>query len=105
MRGPQQWDKAIKRFQMASGTANWSSHVMRATVGQWLQALRVPELAIKAILNHSETRMSGATAAYTSAADPTVVREALQKLADLFDRVAAGEATEVVTLRPETLAA
>jgi integrase len=91
---------AVRRFQQASSTSDWSSHTMRHTAATWLQTLGVEEIIIKVALNHSETALSGATGSYGHHRYPAEARAALERLAMTFDRIAAGEATEVVRLRP-----
>jgi integrase len=93
------WEVAVRRFQQASGTANWSSHAMRHTATTWLQQLGVEEAVIKTALNHSEASLTGATGNYGHHRYAEEARDALQRLGEVFDRIAAGEATAVVTLR------
>jgi integrase len=94
------WEIAVRRFQQASSTEGWTSHTMRHTATTWLQQLGVEEIIIKTALNHSETPLSGATGNYGHHRYPEEARDALERLAALFHRIAAGEATEVVKLRP-----
>jgi integrase len=98
------WEIAVRRFQQASGTENWTSHVLRHSVTTWLQQLGVEEIIIKVALNHSETPLSGATGNYGHHRYPEEARDALERLAALFDRIAAGEATAVVHLRSAEVA-
>jgi integrase len=90
---------AIAALQAASGVGDWTSHNMRHTAITWLQRLRIASDVIKVCVNHSATRLDGATGGYGHYDYAIEAREAMQKLADLLDRIAAGESTEVIPLR------
>jgi integrase len=94
------WEIAVRRFQQASSTENWTSHVMRHTATTWLQQLGIEEIIITTALNHSEMPLTGATGNYGHHRYPEEARDALEQLAALFDRIAAGGATELVKLLP-----
>jgi integrase len=90
------WDRATKRIQAESGTSNWHRHDLRRTGATMLGEMGVEPHVIEAALNHQVITSQLATIYNRSRYRPAVAA-ALQRLADAFDRVVAGDG-EIVPL-------
>jgi integrase len=91
------WDRPTKRFMAASGTSGWHRHDLRRTGATLLGELGIEPHVIEAALNHQH--IGGQVAAiYNRSRYRPQVADALQRLADVLDGVAAGSAA-IVPLR------
>jgi integrase len=91
------WDRESKEIMAASGTAGWHRHDLRRTGATMLGELGIEPHIIEAALNHTSIH-SPLAATYNRARYRPQVADALQRLADALDGIAAGSAT-VVPLR------
>jgi integrase len=91
------WDRETKLLMAASGTSGWHRHDLRRTAATLLGELGVEPHLIEAALNHTSIH-SPLAATYNRARYRPQVADALQRLADALDGIAAGSAT-VVPLR------
>lgn len=91
------WDRATKGVMRASGTGGWTRHDLRRTAATLMGEAGTPPHVIEAALNHAAVH-SQLAATYNRARYQPEVAEALQRLADTLDGIAAGGAA-VVALR------
>lgn len=92
------WDRETKAVMAETGTAGWTRHDLRRTGATLLGEMGVEPHVIEAALNHVAIH-SQLAATYNRARYLPAVRDALQRLADRLDGIAAGTAAEVVPLR------
>lgn len=90
------WDKATATLQAASGTAGWHRHDLRRTAATLMAECGVIPDIIEASLNHVIHSQLAAT--YNRHRYGAAVADALQRLADLLDGIAAGT-NQVVPIR------
>jgi integrase len=93
------WDREAKRLMAETGTAGWTRHDLRRTGATMLGEMGVEPHVIEAALNHAAIH-SRLAATYNRARYLPAVREALQRLADRLDAIAAGSA-EAAAHRPK----
>jgi integrase len=91
------WDSATKKIMVASGTSGWHRHDLRRTSATLLGELGIEPHVIEAALNHSAIH-SPLAALYNRARYRPQVADALQRLAEALEGIAAGSAT-IVALR------
>jgi integrase len=91
------WDRATKSFMAASATEGWHRHDLRRTAATMMGEMGIEPHVVEASLNHISLH-SQLAATYNIARYRPQVAEALQRLADAFDRIVAGDG-EVVPLR------
>lgn len=91
------WDKATKAIMRATGTSGWTRHDLRRTAATLMGEAGIPPHVIEAALNHTAIH-SQLAATYNRARYQPEVADALQRLADHLDGIAAG-AAEIVSLR------
>ncbi len=91
------WDRATKAIMASTGTAGWTRHDLRRTAATLMGEAGIPPHLIEAALNHAAVH-SQLAATYNRARYQPEVAEALQRLADILDGIAAGGA-EIVALR------
>jgi integrase len=92
------WDRAQKAIHAASRTTGWHRHDLRRTSATLLGDMLIPPHIVEAALNHVHIG-SPLASTYNLARYRPEVADALQRLADLLDGIAAGGA-EVIALRP-----
>jgi integrase len=92
-----QWDRPTKQIMAASGTSGWHRHDLRRTGATLLGEMGVEPHVIESALNHTSIH-SPLAATYNRARYRPQVADALQRLADALDGIAAGSAT-IVPLR------
>jgi integrase len=85
------WDRETKRIHAASGTGDWHRHDLRRTGATMLGELGELPHVIEAALNHSAVAGSLIAALYNRARYRPQVAAALQRLADAYDGIVAGE--------------
>ena len=90
-------DRETKRLHKLSGTAGWHRHDLRRSAATLLGELGTEPHVVEAALNHLSIH-SRLAATYNRSRYRQPVAEALQRLADRLDGIAAG-AGEVVALR------
>jgi integrase len=84
------WDRETKHLHMRSGTSGWHRHDLRRTVATMLGDLGIEPHVVGAVLGHAHIA-DGATAVYARSRYLREHRQALQRLADEFDRLVLGE--------------
>ncbi|WP_215753920.1 site-specific integrase [Acetobacter sp. P5B1] len=96
------WDRATKRLQAASGTADWHRHDLRRTAATLMADCGVAPHIIEAALNHAlviggdGSTLSAVARTYNTSRYQQEHAKALQALADRLDAMAG---SNVVTLR------
>jgi integrase len=91
------WDRATQQFMAASGTSGWHRHDLRRTGATLLGELGTEPHVIESALNHAHVSTQLASVYNRFRYGPQVA-DALQRLADALDGIAAGSAT-IVPLR------
>jgi integrase len=92
------WDHETKLIMAASGTTGWHRHDLRRTGATMLGEIGVEPHIIEAALNHTSIH-SPLAATYNRSRYRPQVADALQRLADLLDSIAAGGAVVVPLCR------
>jgi integrase len=98
------WDRARKAIQTASGTRGWHCHDLRRTGTTLMGEMGYPPHICEAALNHVNIG-SALAATYNRARYFHEVADALQRLADLLDGIAAGGADVIPIRRTDPTAA
>jgi integrase len=88
------WDYETKKIMAASGTSGWHRHDLRRTGATLLGELGIEPHIIEAALNHTSIH-SPLAATYNRSRYRPQVADALQRLADALDGIAAGAAVVV----------
>jgi integrase len=98
------WDRAQKAIHAATGTAGWHRHDLRRTGTTLMGEMGVPPHICEAALNHVHIG-SALAATYNTARYRPEVADALQRLADVLDGIAAGGADVIPIRRTDATAA